>query len=107
MKTEVSEKMTSQDALTIAVSLTDEILVVLDNQNLDRLSELEAKREPLIRHAFEQSVHHIDEIKAAYLQKLNHQVIEKLLKMKQSTKYQIKNINHGTKAAQAYQGNQF
>jgi hypothetical protein len=98
--------MTSQDALTIAVSLTDEILTVLDDQNLERLAELEAKREPIIRQAFEQSVKQIDQIKAVHLQNLNQQVVEKLLELKQSTKQKMQHISRAEKATRAYQGNQ-
>lgn len=94
------------DALTTAISLTDEILAVLDGEDLERLDELEIQREPLIRQVFSQSVHQIDEIKAVHLKKLNDQVVNKLLELKQATKQKIQHISHGTKATKAYQGNQ-
>lgn len=98
--------MTNQDALTMAISLTDEIMTVLDDQNLDRLAELEAKREPIIRQAFEQSIQQIDHIKAMHLQNLNKKVIERLFTLKQSVQQQKQHVSHATKATQAYQGNQ-
>lgn len=94
------------DALTTAISLTDEILAVLDEQDFDRLDELEMLREPLIRQAFSQSIQQVDQIKAIYLQKLNHQVVEKLLSLKISTQQEKQHVRHAAKATMAYQSNQ-
>jgi hypothetical protein len=98
--------MTSQDALTIAVTLTDEILTVLEDQNLERLAELEAKREPFIHRAFDQSIQQIDHIKAVHLQNLNQQVVEKLQYLKHSIQQKKQHVSHASKATQAYRGNQ-
>ena len=100
------KSMNHHEALTTAISLTDEILAVLDEQDFDRLGELEMQREPLIRQAFSQSIHQVDQIKAIYLQKLNHKVVEKLLTLKQSTLQKKQHINHAAKATRAYQVNQ-
>lgn len=100
------QSINHHDALTTAISLTDEILAVLDEEDFERLDELELQREPFIRQAFSQSILQIDQIKAVHLKKLNHQVVEKLLLLKQSTKQKIQHSSHAAKATQAYQGNQ-
>lgn len=98
--------MNHQNALVIAISLTDEILMALDSEDLERLADLEARREPLIRQAFEQSIQQVDQIKAIHLQNLNQKVIEKLTTFKQSIQQEKRLLNRSTKASQAYQANQ-
>jgi len=94
--------MNSKAALTEAISITDEILSVLDDQDFSRVDELEAKRQPLIRRAFAQSVEDIDRIKAIHLQNLNQQVVEKLSEFKQVVLQQQKQIQSASKATKAY-----
>lgn len=89
-------------ALTQAISLTDEILNVLDEQDFQRVDELEARRQPLIIEAFSQSVEEVDHIKATHLQNLNDQVVEKLSAFKQSVLLQQKQIRTASKATKAY-----
>lgn len=89
-------------ALTQAISLTDEILNVLDEQDFQRVDELEARRQPLIIEAFSQSVEEVDRIKATHLQNLNDQVVEKLGAFKQSVLLQQKQIRTASKATKAY-----
>ncbi len=94
--------MNSKAALAEAISITDEILLVLDEQDFLRIDELEAKRQPLIRQAFAQSVEEIDRIKAVHLQNLNQQVVEKLSEFKQGIMQQHQQIRKATKATNAY-----
>ena len=98
--------MNSKAALTEAISITDEILVVLDDQDFLRVDELEARRQPLIRQAFAQSVDEIDSIKAIHLQNLNQQVVEKLSEFKQVILQQQQQIRTASKATKAYQNHQ-
>ena len=98
--------MTNQDALVKAISLTDEILTVLDDQNLDRLIELEEQREPVLRQAFKKSIQQIDHVKAIHLQNLNQRVVEKLSSLKHSIQQKKQVASHAAKATCAYQGNQ-
>mgnify|MGYP006089841429 FL=1 len=65
-------KSANQLALTLAIELTDDVLLALDNQNFEKVDLLELKRQPLIEKAFSQSVEQIDHIKAIHLQNLNH-----------------------------------
>ncbi len=94
--------MNNQAALMEAIKLTDQILTVLDDQDFDRLAELEIQREPLIRQAFSASVEQIDRIKATHLQNLNQRVVEKLRVFKQSVLQQQKQIRKASKATKAY-----
>ncbi len=94
--------MNKQTALTEAISITNEILGVLDEQDFLRVNELEAKRQPLIRKTFEQSVEQIDRIKAHHLQDLNQRVVDKLIEFKQSVLQQQRQIRLASKASNAY-----
>ena len=98
--------MNHQNALVTAISLTDEILMALDADDLERLTDLEAQREPLIRQAFEQSIQQVDQIKAIHLKNLNQKVIEKLMTFKQSIKQKKQQLSLSAKATRAYQANQ-
>lgn len=97
--------MSSADALNQAIALTDEILLVLDDQNFDKVSELELKREPLIRLAFAGSIEQIDRIKAAHLQNQNEQVVIKVNDLKQSVLQQQQQLRNASKATRAYSAN--
>lgn len=89
-------------ALTQAISLTDEILTVLELKDFATVSDLEARRQPLIREAFSQSIEEVDRIKAIHLQNLNQQVVEKLGEFKQSVLLQQKQARNASKATRAY-----
>ena len=95
--------MNSKTALAEAISITDEILSVLDEQDFLRVDELEARRQPLIRQAFAQSVEEIDRIKATHLQNLNQKVVQKLTEFKQGIMQQQQQIRTASKATKAYQ----
>ena len=99
--------MNKQAALTQAISITDEILKVLDGQDFDRLTELEAQRQPYIQQAFSKSVEQIDRIKATHLQNLNQQVVEKLIEFKQSVLQHQQSLRQSSKATRAYQSHQY
>ena len=97
--------MSNQIALSRAIDLTDEILLVLEEKDFLRLAELEAKREPLIRQAFTASMERVDSIKAIHLKNLNQQVVEKLEELKQSIVSQQNQLRRAAKANSAYQTN--
>ena len=97
---------TRQVALVEAISLTDEILSVLETQDFNRMNELEELRQPLIQQAFKQSVDQIDHIKAMHLQNLNQQVVEKLIGLKQAVLQQQRQVQNASKATQAYGSHQ-
>lgn len=98
--------MKTQAALTEAISLTDEILAVLDDQDFALIEALDSQRQPLIKLAFAQSVEDIDNIKAHHLQNLNQQVIEKLIGLKQSVLEQQQQIRKSSHASKAYSDQQ-
>lgn len=98
--------MNNQTALAQAIDLTNEILSVLDDQDFIRIAELETRREPLIRQAFEASVEQVDQIKAVHLQNLNQQVVKKLSDFKQSVLEQQKQVRNASKATRAYASHQ-
>ena len=97
--------MSDADALNQAILLTDEILSVLDDQNFDKVAELELQREPLIRQAFTGSVEQIDRIKATHLQNRNEQVVIKMNNLKQSVLQQQQQLRNASKATRAYSAN--
>lgn len=93
-------------ALTQAISLTDEILNVLEESDFDAVADLDARRQPLIVKAFSDSIDEIDVIKSRHLQSLNEQVVEKLSVFKQSVLQQQKQLRAGSKATRAYGAHQ-
>jgi len=95
--------MSNLAALTQAISLTNEILEVLEEKDFDRISELDARREPLIKLAFTASIEQIDVIKARHLQNLNQQVVEKLNEFKQFVLVEQERIRSASKASRAYE----
>jgi pyruvate carboxylase len=94
--------MNHQQALATAITLTGEILEVLDDGEFDRVSDLESKRKVYVEHAFRESIETIDLIKAQHLQNLNQQVVDKLNLFKQSIISQQASIRTASKATQAY-----
>jgi hypothetical protein len=70
--------MNQQEALSAAITLTDEILGILEKGEFERVEELEAQRKTYIEQVFADSIEHIDRIKAQHLQSLNQQVVDKL-----------------------------
>ncbi len=95
--------MNNQQALTQAITLTDEILSVLEGHDFDRIADLERKREPFLLQVFSpDSIEQIDQIKAMHLRNLNQQVVEKLSEYKQSILQQQKQVRIASKATRAY-----
>ncbi len=94
--------MNKQAALSEAISLTDEILRVLEESDFSTVSELDALRQPLLIEAFSESVEQIDQIKANHLQNLNQQVIKKLGEFKQSILQQHQKARLASRATSAY-----
>lgn len=93
-------------ALTQAISLTDEILNVLEDSDFAAVADLDARRQPLIMKAFSDSIDEIDVIKSRHLQNLNQQVVEKLSSLKQSVLQQQKQMRTASKATRAYAAHQ-
>ena len=94
--------MDQQTALSRAISLTDEILTLLDQGDLDGVNSLEIERQPLIQKAFLDSIAEIDTIKAQHLRNLNQQVVDRLVLFKQSITLQQRQLRTGAKAKQSY-----
>ena len=93
--------MNDQTALSAAISLTDEILEVLDQGEFERVNELEGKRKPLIEQAFMASIEEIDLIKAHHLKNLNQQVVDKLNLFKQSVILQQASLRSASRSLRA------
>ena len=87
--------MNQQTALSRAISLTDEILTLLDQGDLDAVNTLEVERQPLIQKAFLDSIEEIDLIKAQHLRNLNQQVVDRLILFKQSITLQQARLRNG------------
>ncbi len=99
--------MNNQEALAQAISLTDEILLVLEDHDFDRMADLERQRQPFIHQAFsDDSIKQIDQIKAIHLQNLNQQVVERLSEYKLSVLQQQKQARIASKATRAYTNHQ-
>jgi len=94
--------MNKQDALVESISLTNQILCMLEEEDTDAISELDARRLPLIQQAFSDSLETIDHIKAQHLQNLNQQVVEKLKEIKQAVLQQQQKVQYAAKATRAY-----
>jgi len=94
--------MNNLAALNRAISLTDEILEVLERKDFDAVSALDTRRQPLIQQAFAQSIEQLDLIKARHLQNLNQQVVDKLTEFKQSVLLQQQQVQRAAKATRAY-----
>ena len=88
--------------LSEAISLTNEILEVLEEGQFGRVNELESIRKPYIEQAFMDCVEEIDLIKAQHLKNLNQQVVDKLTLFKQSVQSQQLQIRNASKATSAY-----
>ncbi len=97
--------MNKREALSISISLTDEILELLENGDLEQVNELELKRKPFIEQLFSDSINEIDMIRAQHLQNLNQQVVDKLNLFKQSIIMQQARIRASSKASRAYLSN--
>lgn len=94
------------DNLSKAIALTDEILQVLDEEDFEKIAELELERRPLIEQSFNTTVEQIDQIKALHLQKLNQQVVDRLTELKQAVLQQQKQTRQASRAAREYSSNQ-
>ena len=94
--------MDRKTALCRAISLTDEILALLDDGDLAAINILESERQPLIQKAFSDSIEEIDLIKAQHLRNLNQQVVDRLILFKQSVLLQQNQLRTSAKATRAY-----
>jgi hypothetical protein len=97
--------MNKQQALNTAISLTDEILELLESGEFKRVGELEMIRKSYIEQVFVASVEQIDLIRAQHLQSLNQQVVDKLELFKQSVIMQQTRLRTASRASQAYLSN--
>jgi hypothetical protein len=97
--------MNHETALCEAITLTDEILALLDQGEFDRVGELGDHRKVLIEQAFVSSIEEIDLIKARHLQNLNQQVVDKLNLFKQSVMDRQGQIRNASNAVRAYRSN--
>ena len=94
--------MSQESDLARAISLTDEILEVLDQGEFERIGELDKLRQPLIKQVFTESIEQIDLIKARHLQNLNQQVVDRLSLFKESILEHQARVRNASKAARAY-----
>ena len=94
--------MDKETALCRAISLTDEILALLEDGDLAAINILETERQPLIQKAFSDSIEEIDLIKAQHLRNLNQRVVDRLTLFKQSVLMQQSQLRNSVKATRAY-----
>lgn len=94
--------MNNKCALSKAITLTNEILNVLEEKDFEAISRLDARRQPLIQEVFSESLEEIDQIKAHHLQSLNQQVVERLNEFKKTVLQQQRQVQNASKAARAY-----
>ncbi len=97
--------MNKRQALSIAITLTDEILDLLEGGDFEQVNELELKRKPVIEQAFKGSIEEIDLIRAQHLNNLNQKVVDKLNLFKHSIMIQQSRIRAASKASRAYRSN--
>jgi hypothetical protein len=98
--------MNNHGALEQAIRLTDEILVLLEEQDLSQLDALEVERQSCMGQAFSQPVEQIDRIKSMYLLSLNQEVVEKLIVLKLSIRQKQQVASNASKATRAYRSHQ-
>jgi hypothetical protein len=98
--------MHNHEALEQAIKLTDEILVLLEEQDLSGIDALEVQRQSCIDQAFSQPVEQIDRIKSMYLLSLNQDVVEKLIVLKLSIRRKQQAASNASKATRAYRNHQ-
>jgi len=94
--------MSRKSDLERAISLTDEILELLDQGEFERIDELEIERQPLIKQSFTESIEQLDLIRAQHLQNLNQQVIDRLSLFKESVLAHQSRLRKASKATRAY-----
>ena len=94
--------MDRKAALERAIELTDEILGLLENGEIEQIWQLELARQPLIKQGFTSPIEQIDLIRARHLQALNQQVVDRLSLFKTSILEQQKQLRKGAQAARAY-----
>ena len=94
--------MDRKNALERAIELTDEILGLLEDGEIEQIWQLEMERQPLIKQGFTAPIEQIDLIKARHLQNLNQQVVDRLSLFKTAILQQQKQLKKGAEAARAY-----
>lgn len=94
--------MDKKTALCRAISLTDEILALLEDGDLAAINILETERQSLIQKAFSDSIEEIDLIKAQHLRNLNQQVVDRLTLFKQTVVAQQSRLRKSAKATRVY-----
>ncbi|MFT5218339.1 MAG: hypothetical protein ACI9LO_000869 [Planctomycetota bacterium] len=97
--------MGHQSSLQQAISLTDDILALLDGQNFHLVEDIDSKRQKLIQQVFTRNIDDIDAIKIRYLQQRNTQVVEKLEKLKAEVVLQQARGRTASKLNHAYKNN--
>lgn len=97
--------MGHQSSLQQAISLTDDILALLDGKNFHLVEDLDSRRQNLIQQVFTQNIDDIDAIKVRYLQQRNTQVVEKLEKLKADVVLQQARVRTAGKLNHAYNNN--
>jgi hypothetical protein len=98
--------MNQIDTLEEAIVLSQEMLSLLDEQDLEKISDLEHQRDLIIKRVFTDTAEPVDRDKVNYLQNLNQQIVDKLHYSKASVLLKIKQIRKSNKATQAYSNNQ-
>jgi predicted transcriptional regulator YheO len=97
--------MDHKTSLLEAIALTSEILDLVEQEDLNSISEIEEERQRLIRQVFEPTLEQIDDIKLRHLKNLNDQVVTKLGEVKQRLTEQQQQSHKAGRAARAYQTN--
>jgi phosphoglycerate-specific signal transduction histidine kinase len=96
--------MSTQQLIKQAISVSEQILQAIGEQDLQHVQQLEAQRQPLIKDAFpiqdEDSFHQLARLKI-----LNDEIVTRLSALQQEVRAQQKSVNQGSKAARAYLAN--
>jgi hypothetical protein len=96
--------VTTQQLLTQAIAISEDILRAIAAADLERVQQLEAERQPLIRAGF-QTAEQISFAQASKLKDLNDEIVAQLTSLQNQVRTQQKTVNQGSKAARAYLSN--
>ncbi len=96
--------MDSDNILKQALDLSDQILIAIDSQDLERVASLDEQRRSIIDSYFKENVT-IDANLTHKLKQKNDQIISQLTQMQQKTRSQQLNLNKSQQASKAYLAN--
>lgn len=91
--------------LQTAISLSEKILIVIDNLELDKIEEIDQERVKIIKNYFSTYASSVDVNLLLTLKNLNDIIVERLREVRVNTRSQLSQVNKAYKASKAYLDN--